>query len=178
MLRRPPRSTRTDTLFPDTTLFRSQRLPAALFRIGQDHVTRGRDSRRVEEHMFGAAKAHALGPKIAGSLTIKRRFGIGTDFEAANLVGPFHKRPDITRKFRLHGGHFARHDLSRGTIYCDHVAFDKPAPTDIENAVLGIDRKPASAGNAVEAHATRHHGGGRRQAPTGSAEPSRGGKRG
>src|SRR3546814_6811292 len=64
-----------------------QRLPSALFRIGQDHLTDGRDSRRVEEHMFGAAKAHALGPKIAGSLTIKRRFGIGTDFEAANLVG-------------------------------------------------------------------------------------------
>src|SRR3546814_755280 len=27
MLRRPPRSTRTDTLFPDTTLVRSGRLP-------------------------------------------------------------------------------------------------------------------------------------------------------
>src|SRR3546814_17238726 len=27
MLRRPPRSTRTDTLFPITTLFRSKRLP-------------------------------------------------------------------------------------------------------------------------------------------------------
>src|SRR3546814_10743911 len=29
MLRRPPRSTRTDTLFPYTTLFRSNRLAAA-----------------------------------------------------------------------------------------------------------------------------------------------------
>src|SRR3546814_1094212 len=29
MLRRPPRSTRTDTLFPDTTLFRAQRSAAA-----------------------------------------------------------------------------------------------------------------------------------------------------
>src|SRR3546814_12640500 len=29
MIRRPPRSTRTDTLFPYTTLFRSARLPAA-----------------------------------------------------------------------------------------------------------------------------------------------------
>src|SRR3546814_7296086 len=35
-----------------------QHLPSALFRIGQDHLTDGRDSRRVEEHMFGAAKAH------------------------------------------------------------------------------------------------------------------------
>src|SRR3546814_14073794 len=30
MIRRPPRSTRTDTLFPYTTLFRSQRLPAII----------------------------------------------------------------------------------------------------------------------------------------------------
>src|SRR3546814_7034481 len=29
MIRRPPRSTRTDSLFPDTTLFRSRRSPAA-----------------------------------------------------------------------------------------------------------------------------------------------------
>src|SRR3546814_8509379 len=35
MIRRPPRSTRTYTLFPYTTLFRSQRLP------------RGRRSRRI-----------------------------------------------------------------------------------------------------------------------------------
>src|SRR3546814_6495260 len=30
MIRRPPRSTRTDTLFPYTTLFRSARQPAAM----------------------------------------------------------------------------------------------------------------------------------------------------
>src|SRR3546814_10396080 len=29
MIRRPPRTTRTDTLFPDTTLFQSLRLPLA-----------------------------------------------------------------------------------------------------------------------------------------------------
>src|SRR3546814_6317460 len=31
MIRRPPRSTRTDTLFPDTTLFRSGRQPTVKF---------------------------------------------------------------------------------------------------------------------------------------------------
>src|SRR3546814_4593941 len=31
MIRRPPRSTRTDTLFPYTTLFRSQRFHGALY---------------------------------------------------------------------------------------------------------------------------------------------------
>src|SRR3546814_12001823 len=35
MIRRPPRSTRTDTLFPYTTLFRSlQEIPAAVLRHG------------------------------------------------------------------------------------------------------------------------------------------------
>src|SRR3546814_6800868 len=34
MIRRPPRSTRTDTLFPYTTLFRSQRIKADLTRPG------------------------------------------------------------------------------------------------------------------------------------------------
>src|SRR3546814_13680181 len=42
MIRRPPRSTRTDTLFPYTTLFRSQRFrgarAAAAADIRHDHV--------------------------------------------------------------------------------------------------------------------------------------------
>src|SRR3546814_15433758 len=48
MLRRPPRSTRTDTLFPYTTLFRSVIDPAGRHRAGQPQ--RGRpvgDVRRV-----------------------------------------------------------------------------------------------------------------------------------
>src|SRR3546814_19555379 len=41
MIRRPPRSTRTDTLFPYTTLFRSQRDEAAILRaIGIDQRIR------------------------------------------------------------------------------------------------------------------------------------------
>src|SRR3546814_20750742 len=35
MIRRPPRSTRTDTLFPYTTLFRSFCLASSAFRLGQ-----------------------------------------------------------------------------------------------------------------------------------------------
>src|SRR3546814_10355355 len=39
MIRRPPRSTRTDTLFPYTTLFRSARLPEVLaFAIERQHL--------------------------------------------------------------------------------------------------------------------------------------------
>src|SRR3546814_1081176 len=38
MIRRPPRSTRTDTLFPYTTLFRSSGVDAALDETGVDPV--------------------------------------------------------------------------------------------------------------------------------------------
>src|SRR3546814_12059125 len=51
MIRRPPRSTRTDTLFPYTTLFRSQRLWAAWPRFdrppgAQHHAAEDRRERR------------------------------------------------------------------------------------------------------------------------------------
>src|SRR3546814_1560749 len=49
MIRRPPRSTRTDTLFPYTTLFRSIRSDQA-----QVHRSGGsRDSRNCEEKTMG-----------------------------------------------------------------------------------------------------------------------------
>src|SRR3546814_2839363 len=60
MIRRPPRSTRTDTLFPDTTLFRSGK-------AGREHVQpswSGRDTGdgkvvgRVEVAETQAGKAH------------------------------------------------------------------------------------------------------------------------
>src|SRR3546814_7918488 len=60
MIRRPPRSTRTDTLFPYTTLFRSradaggQLLDQRAFRAGRERVRaaphRGDAFRRSEEH--------------------------------------------------------------------------------------------------------------------------------
>src|SRR3546814_2928404 len=42
MIRRPPRSTRTDTLFPYTTLFRSSQY-CRLYPGGQRHTCHGRD---------------------------------------------------------------------------------------------------------------------------------------
>src|SRR3546814_11902052 len=54
MIRRPPRSTRTDTLFPYTTLFRS-------------HSTRSPASRcRRRASVSGAAEAQALGTARCG----------------------------------------------------------------------------------------------------------------
>src|SRR3546814_4347871 len=45
MIRRPPRSTRTDTLFPYTTLFRSK---------GSGAKIDGRDQRRTDRYRHGA----------------------------------------------------------------------------------------------------------------------------
>src|SRR3546814_11843796 len=69
MIRRPPRSTRTDTLFPYTTLFRADRLGMA--RVSAAHLFIGRvgdgaagiaaldpvDPRKRLEHRFGAPEA-------------------------------------------------------------------------------------------------------------------------
>src|SRR3546814_1937467 len=52
MIRRPPISTRTDTLFPYTTLFRSLRpFPVAIVRIGRAPIA------FEVRHPFGAARA-------------------------------------------------------------------------------------------------------------------------
>src|SRR3546814_2157220 len=50
MIRRPPRSTRTDTLFPYTTLFRSQVDERNLHRTGPATLRRPRRRVRSEEH--------------------------------------------------------------------------------------------------------------------------------
>src|SRR3546814_9404094 len=53
MIRRPPRSTRTDTLFPYTTLFRSDRISAA---------RRDRGSCLVQAFPYRSARRAAAGP--------------------------------------------------------------------------------------------------------------------
>src|SRR3546814_10657735 len=58
MIRRPPRSTRTDTLFPYTTLFRSDR-------------GTGRRRRRAADR----AAAHRLGPPFHGRACDRTRTG-------------------------------------------------------------------------------------------------------
>src|SRR3546814_20632232 len=79
MIRRPPRSTRTDTLFPYTTLFRSvsvlgsQRIPVfgrprdhvhnALARLDIDH---GRNGLAIAARRRQARHRHGVDPPTAG----------------------------------------------------------------------------------------------------------------
>src|SRR3546814_11444277 len=57
MIRRPPRSTRTDTLFPYTTLFRSEHLAEALDHLGQ--ARREFEGQRVA-HLEGRREVQLL----------------------------------------------------------------------------------------------------------------------
>src|SRR3546814_7391427 len=90
MIRRPPRSTRTDTLFPDTTLFRSRggRVPFA----GMEAVASVDAAlRAVEEDgagelcVIGGAQVYALTLPLATSLRLTH---VDTVVEGADAFFP------------------------------------------------------------------------------------------
>src|SRR3546814_3526732 len=58
MIRRPPRSTRTDTLFPYTTLFRSARQPTVQFPATPKREARGDDRHRDRDCRSGRSEEH------------------------------------------------------------------------------------------------------------------------
>src|SRR3546814_11032307 len=63
MIRRPPRSTRTDTLFPYTTLFRSRRRDRARL-LHQDRL-------EADPHLYRPPRAEGVGARIAGSGSVE-----------------------------------------------------------------------------------------------------------
>src|SRR3546814_7790473 len=74
MIRRPPRSTRTDTLFPYTTLFRSQGL------LGRPAIRRSKESRR--------AGRDAKEPRMSSSTAdIVRRLGENAEAVCRRYLG-------------------------------------------------------------------------------------------
>src|SRR3546814_13568657 len=101
MLRRPPRSTRTDTLFPYTTLFRSDRdlrrdgrvqiVEANAWLIGEEFAAargaaaigerRDIDDRRRGRHIgqppFAAPRRHEYGAVIPRFRPLRKSFGRG-----------------------------------------------------------------------------------------------------
>src|SRR3546814_19565209 len=79
MIRRPPRSTRTDTLFPYTTLFRSIRAAGRSYR-----TERPRPNRRSALHQRAPAHPGRIAPHAFG-----RRIEFGED---RHVVGEEHPR--------------------------------------------------------------------------------------
>src|SRR3546814_6594464 len=73
MIRRPPRSTRTDTLFPYTTLFRSTRRPRRPARLGPgDRGAASRDPDRTRQTRR-AAEDHGDRQRLSRSRHAARR---------------------------------------------------------------------------------------------------------
>src|SRR3546814_2932743 len=99
MIRRPPRSTRTDTLFPYTTLFRSVRNPGTP--IHRDALPRIFDRFfRADDARSGRADGHGLGLAIVSA--IARMHG-GAAFAKSDNHGSevgftIQRDQDITKK--------------------------------------------------------------------------------
>src|SRR3546814_9645122 len=90
MRRRPPRSTRTDTLFPYTTLFRSKRDDECAD-AGYDHCGSGRDV----WHAYASAGGLPPGPQALHSrflLSAHRHYMAGTVREGRRDQGADNRR--------------------------------------------------------------------------------------
>src|SRR3546814_325463 len=105
MIRRPPRSTRTDTLFPYTTLFRSRVVDEV--GVDQHAVVRGLDAAALGEAQV-AALAHHLAPQFA-AVDADRVVGtiadVGVGFTAALDVGADAAVPQQVHRRLEHGAH-------------------------------------------------------------------------
>src|SRR3546814_63214 len=116
MIRRPPRSTRTDTLFPYTTLFRSRHAAAHLRRVGArvlhrlpqraGEVPRGvlepgrLGLRRVEPEVGRGYAPDALVALVALVAKVSRRTGIPANPEHPRRRG---RSPDLRRRAKPRG---------------------------------------------------------------------------
>ena len=136
-----------------------QRHPAPGFVGGQDHLPHMDDAFGVEEHMFGAAKANALGAEMNGGIRVLGRFRIGADIEGADVIHPFHQLAEFTGQFRLDGFHFAQHNLAPRAVDGDDIA-DAHGLAGAGKRLFGIaDLHFTGAGDARPPHAAGHHGG-------------------
>src|SRR3546814_5460649 len=92
MIRRPPRSTRTDTLFPYTTLFRSgsekPRPPGSVHRILQDLAG-------LELRLHARLDLHRLaGARVAAGRGLSLRDGKGAEPDQAHFVAALQRTGD------------------------------------------------------------------------------------
>src|SRR3546814_6891973 len=142
MIRRPPRSTRTGTLFPYTTLFRSHALVTE-DRVAPHAEVRGDASARRPRHAAALfADARCLEPLGAavGSPFEHREFGIS----AAD-------QPGVEQLARLALARFgaAVVDDDVELVARAHIAADRNLAAD--DAQIGLDRPRRRAGGARRA---------------------------
>src|SRR3546814_18406609 len=97
MIRRPPRSTRTDTLLPDTTLFRSRPAPCQLVELGPGRGTLMVDALRATRQVPGFHDAlQVLMVEISPALRGRQRAALG-DHLPANSIDNVGQIPEPPR---------------------------------------------------------------------------------
>src|SRR3546814_4237553 len=79
MIRRPPRSTRTDTLFPYTTLFRSRCLAARANRVQRDGAIPDAGDHATLGHAVAATDLRFVGERRNGRLRVRVRPSTGRE---------------------------------------------------------------------------------------------------
>src|SRR3546814_19857227 len=130
MIRRPPRSTRTDTLFPYTTLFRSK--TGAVERTRSANIDRRADAARRDRRpsaFIHLDPGHALGREV-GEIERPRRRRAGT----------------IAKDRRRHLAAIDRHQVAFGT---KDATPEQPPPAARPVAdATGSSGKPSSRGHS------------------------------
>src|SRR3546814_17873588 len=101
MLRRPPRSTRTDTLFPYTTLFRS---PHQL-RRGRDHVAKIEEGDMAQPLIAFAIDVFRIGQKTPVAIDIGGAEGPDLRLKLGVVVRIVELRPVDRKSTRLNSSH-------------------------------------------------------------------------
>src|SRR3546814_3259250 len=116
MIRRPPRSTRTDTLFPYTTLFRSGRMT-------KKHLDRPIET----QHLFQKRRdLLGIGPDLAGDLRMLAQM---RERDAEQVGGGFNASDQQQDR---HVEHFAARQMFAIDLRLDEAA---------DQVFAGIDRK-------------------------------------
>src|SRR3546814_16470416 len=121
MIRLPPRSTRTDTLFPSTTLFRSTGPEARAVEV-QDRAAAGRH--RVDVH-HRRAYPHAGHQGVEAALVLAvvvRHVGRGAAHVEADEL------PEAAHGRRAHHADHAPGGAGEGRVLALHTARACPAP--------------------------------------------------
>src|SRR3546814_4620909 len=85
MIRRPPRSTRTDTLFPYTTLFRSERVAEAL-ELGGEHQEDEAQREDEDEYQAGASVLEFARFAVEVVADLRRQHLLGDAFQVVQRL--------------------------------------------------------------------------------------------
>ena len=135
-----------------------QRTGALLGAGGEDHLLHRQDSRRLEEHVLGAAQADALGPELPRHPRVLRRVHVRAHLDRAQPVGPAHELGESAAELRHHRRQAAQHHLALRAVEGDLIAGAQGASIHAELSCGVVNPRTAAADDAGLAHAPCHHG--------------------